>query len=130
MARLPWLVGHTQPGWHARIVPRDTPCIPHPSTDTQVSKGSLVFDPFTGTGSILIAAAHRGAYTLGTDIDMRVLKIGAHAGTGNEGAESANWVQDEGFVCVSRTSGGPPAFPAPSLRAHTRAATRPPFLVV
>ena len=43
----------------------------------QVGRGSLVFDPFVGTGSILVAAAHRGARTLGTDIDMRVLKLGA-----------------------------------------------------
>lgn len=42
----------------------------------QVSRGSLVFDPFVGTGSILVAAAHRGAYTFGADIDMRVIKLG------------------------------------------------------
>ncbi|KAK2076934.1 hypothetical protein QBZ16_005162 [Prototheca wickerhamii] len=42
----------------------------------RVGRGSLVFDPFVGTGSILVAAAHRGARTLGTDIDMRVLKLG------------------------------------------------------
>ncbi len=42
----------------------------------QVRKGYLVFDPFAGTGSILIAAAHLGAYTLGSDIDIRVLRDG------------------------------------------------------
>ena len=42
----------------------------------QIRKGHLVFDPFAGTGSILIAAAHLGAYTLGTDIDIRVLRDG------------------------------------------------------
>lgn len=52
----------------------------------QVGRGSLVFDPFVGTGSILVAAAHRGARTLGTDIDMRVLKLGAcNIGTKNVG---------------------------------------------
>lgn len=45
----------------------------------QVRRGSLVFDPFVGTGSILIAAAARGALTLGADIDMRVIKFGARA---------------------------------------------------
>ena len=40
----------------------------------QVSKGSVVFDPFVGTGSILLSCALRGAYCVGTDIDIRVLK--------------------------------------------------------
>jgi tRNA (guanine10-N2)-methyltransferase len=39
-----------------------------------VKAGSLVFDPFVGTGSILLACALRGAYTVGTDIDIRVLR--------------------------------------------------------
>ncbi|GAB4813919.1 hypothetical protein N2152v2_000965 [Parachlorella kessleri] len=42
----------------------------------KVRKSSLVFDPFVGTGSILVAAAERGALTLGADIDMRILKLG------------------------------------------------------
>lgn len=42
----------------------------------QVRKGSFVFDPFAGTGSILVAAAHFGAITLGADIDIRVLRDG------------------------------------------------------
>ena len=41
-----------------------------------IRKSSLVFDPFVGTGSILVSAAECGAYTLGTDIDMRIIKIG------------------------------------------------------
>ena len=40
----------------------------------QIRKGSMVFDPFVGTGSILLTAALRGAYTFGTDIDLRVLR--------------------------------------------------------
>eukprot|EP01128_Nolandella_sp_AFSM9_P005094 TRINITY_DN2415_c0_g1_i2.p1 TRINITY_DN2415_c0_g1~~TRINITY_DN2415_c0_g1_i2.p1 ORF type:complete len:472 (-),score=51.50 TRINITY_DN2415_c0_g1_i2:264-1652(-) len=40
----------------------------------QVKSGGLVFDPFVGTGSFLISAAAFGAYTLGGDIDIRVLK--------------------------------------------------------
>ena len=38
--------------------------------------GALVFDPFVGTGSILLAAALRGALTMGTDIDVKVLREG------------------------------------------------------
>ena len=40
----------------------------------QVKTGQLVFDPFVGTGSILLSAALRGAYCVGTDIDIRVLR--------------------------------------------------------
>jgi tRNA (guanine10-N2)-methyltransferase len=42
----------------------------------QVRPHSLVLDPYVGTGSILVAAAARGAYTMGTDIDIRVIKRG------------------------------------------------------
>ena len=38
------------------------------------NSGSLVMDPFVGTGSILVAAAHRGAITMGIDIDIRILQ--------------------------------------------------------
>jgi len=34
----------------------------------------IIYDPFTGTGSILVAAAHFGAKTIGSDIDIRVLR--------------------------------------------------------
>lgn len=40
----------------------------------KVQKGSVVFDPFVGTGSILLSCALRGAYCIGSDIDIRVLK--------------------------------------------------------
>lgn len=40
----------------------------------QVKKGSTCFDPFVGTGSILLTCALKGAYCFGTDIDIRVLK--------------------------------------------------------
>jgi len=36
--------------------------------------GSWVFDPFAGTGSILVACAQFGAFCTGTDIDIRVLR--------------------------------------------------------
>ncbi len=42
----------------------------------QVRRGSFVYDPFVGTGSLLVAAAHMGATTLGADIDVRVVRDG------------------------------------------------------
>ncbi|CAO2833139.1 unnamed protein product [Amaranthus hypochondriacus] len=38
--------------------------------------GKLVYDPFVGTGSVLVAAAHFGAMTMGADIDIRVVRDG------------------------------------------------------
>jgi len=40
----------------------------------QVEEGSYVMDPFVGTGSILLSCAIKGAYCIGTDIDLRVLR--------------------------------------------------------
>jgi len=40
----------------------------------KVTTGTTVFDPFVGTGSILLSCALRGAYCFGTDIDIRVLR--------------------------------------------------------
>jgi tRNA (guanine10-N2)-methyltransferase len=40
----------------------------------QVKKGTIAFDPFVGTGSILLSCALRGAFCIGTDIDTRILK--------------------------------------------------------
>lgn len=39
-----------------------------------IQKGDLVFDPFAGTGSLLIPPSHFGAIVFGSDIDIRVLK--------------------------------------------------------
>ncbi|XP_015089057.1 tRNA (guanine(10)-N2)-methyltransferase homolog [Solanum pennellii] len=46
------------------------------ANQAQVKSGKLVYDPFVGTGSILVAAAHYGAVTLGADIDIRVVRDG------------------------------------------------------
>lgn len=59
-----------------------TPASTHPcprpwAAASQVGRGSFVLDPFVGTGSVLVPAAHRGALTLGTDIDIRVIRLGA-----------------------------------------------------
>ena len=39
-----------------------------------IKKGSLVWDPFVGTGSILVSCAHFGAHVVGSDIDPRVIR--------------------------------------------------------
>lgn len=44
------------------------------ANQARVKPGSLVIDPFVGTGSFLVTAAHYGALTIGGDIDIRVLK--------------------------------------------------------
>jgi len=40
----------------------------------QVRAGGIAFDPFVGTGSILLSCAVQGAYCVGTDIDVRILR--------------------------------------------------------
>ncbi|KAJ7370621.1 tRNA methyltransferase 11 [Desmophyllum pertusum] len=39
----------------------------------QVHSGSLVFDPFVGTGSVLVSCSHFGAHVMGSDIDYTLL---------------------------------------------------------
>lgn len=45
-----------------------------------VVPGHLVYDPFCGTGSLLVAAAHCGAHTIGSDMDGRVMRQGTVKG--------------------------------------------------
>lgn len=40
----------------------------------QVLPGKIAYDPFTGTGSFLVAGAFFGAYPLGSDIDVRSIR--------------------------------------------------------
>lgn len=57
------------------------------SRRTQARPGSFVYDPFVGTGSVIIAAAKMGCETLGADIDHRILR-------GRDGADvGANFSQ-------------------------------------
>ncbi len=42
----------------------------------QVRRGHLVYDPFVGTGSLLVGAAALGAATLGADMDIRIVREG------------------------------------------------------
>ena len=38
-----------------------------------VEQGSIVLDPFVGTGGLLIPPASKGAFVFGSDLDIRVL---------------------------------------------------------
>lgn len=40
----------------------------------QIKKNSFCFDPFVGTGSLLLSCGLYGAFCFGTDIDIRILK--------------------------------------------------------
>ena len=53
-----------------------------------VKPGCVAIDPFVGTGSILLSCALRGAYCMGTDIDIRVLR-----GKGDDQTVFANFEQ-------------------------------------
>ncbi|XP_043654665.1 tRNA (guanine(10)-N2)-methyltransferase homolog [Drosophila teissieri] len=43
------------------------------ANQAMVRKGDLVFDPFVGTGSLLVSAAKWGGYVLGADIDYMMV---------------------------------------------------------
>lgn len=51
------------------------------SNMAQVRPGMLVYDPFVGTGSLIIGAAHYGAFVMGGDMDYRIL----------HGKDGKNW---------------------------------------
>ncbi|CAH6720283.1 tRNA (guanine(10)-N2)-methyltransferase [[Candida] jaroonii] len=40
----------------------------------EVGPKKIVYDPFTGTGSFLVAASNYGGLTIGSDIDVRILR--------------------------------------------------------
>lgn len=42
----------------------------------QITPGKIMYDPFVGTGSFLIAGSYMGAFTCGSDIDVRALRGG------------------------------------------------------
>ena len=60
----------------------------------QIRSGTFCFDPFVGTGSILLTCALEGAYCFGTDIDIRVLR-----GKGKDENIYANFKQVQ-VVCA------------------------------
>lgn len=52
---------------------------------------SLIWDPFVGTGSLLLACADRGAFTIGSEIDRRQLTGGVTFDGGRQIKKSCNW---------------------------------------
>lgn len=44
------------------------------ANQAQICKNMVVYDPFCGTASLLVSAAHHGAFVLGSDLDYKVLK--------------------------------------------------------
>ncbi|KAI8466404.1 MAG: tRNA guanosine-2'-O-methyltransferase [Monoraphidium minutum] len=78
-----------------------------------VRPGQVVLDPFCGTGSILLAAAKRGAHVVGGDIDMRVLRLGKANQKTGEAADNFSNFRQYGLT-----------WPAGLLRMD---ASRPPF---
>ena len=43
------------------------------ANQAKVKPGIVTFDPFVGTGSLLIAAAHFGSYVVGGDINANII---------------------------------------------------------
>lgn len=43
------------------------------SNMAHVCKNDIIYDPFVGTGSLLVSAAHFGAYVMGADLDFNLM---------------------------------------------------------
>ncbi|XP_019375860.1 PREDICTED: tRNA (guanine(10)-N2)-methyltransferase homolog [Gavialis gangeticus] len=56
------------------------------ANNAKVKANDVVFDPFVGTGGLLIAAAHFGAYVCGTDIDYNTIH-----GLGKASRKNQKW---------------------------------------
>uniref|UniRef100_A0A3P9LEE7 tRNA (guanine(10)-N(2))-methyltransferase TRMT11 n=1 Tax=Oryzias latipes TaxID=8090 RepID=A0A3P9LEE7_ORYLA len=52
----------------------------------KVKENDLIFDPFVGTGSLLVACSHFGAYVCGTDIDYNTIH-----GKGRSSRKNQKW---------------------------------------
>ncbi|KAK5619121.1 tRNA methyltransferase 11 [Crenichthys baileyi] len=52
----------------------------------KVKENDLVFDPFVGTGSLLVSCSHFGAYVCGTDIDYNTIH-----GKGRSSRKNQKW---------------------------------------
>lgn len=61
-----------------------------------IRTGSLVYDPFVGTGSLLCTAAAFGGLVLGSDIDGR--QIRGTVGVDDRGGGSDEWERDRSLV--------------------------------
>ena len=79
-----------------------TPIRPHlalvAANVAQVRRGALVLDPFAGTGSLLLAAAHLGAVCFGADVDASSF-FGSSAGGDGRGIGAGGTV-GENFRAV------------------------------
>ena len=64
------------------------------TTLATIKRGDLVLDPFAGTGSVLVAAAARGAAVVGADIDVRVIRDGKadKSGVASGGVPHRTWL--------------------------------------
>lgn len=76
------------------------------SSPAQGSGGKIVYDPFVGTGSLLIACAAMGAYVFGSDIDGRMMRGKADKGdrnaeTGITRAAKQYGLQDKFLDCLT-----------------------------
>lgn len=70
-----------------------------------VRPNDLVFDPFVGTGSLLVSAAKFGAYVLGADIDYMMLHAKAKPSRLKQKVREKNesvLANLEQYNCVSR----------------------------
>ncbi|CAK6954339.1 tRNA (guanine(10)-N2)-methyltransferase homolog isoform X1 [Scomber scombrus] len=56
------------------------------TNQAKVKENDLVFDPFVGTGSLLVACSHFGAYVCGTDIDYNTIH-----GKGRSSRKNHKW---------------------------------------
>ena len=43
------------------------------SNMSKVKENQIVFDPFVGSGSLLVSSAHYGAHVIGAELDFNVL---------------------------------------------------------
>ncbi|XP_014781948.1 tRNA (guanine(10)-N2)-methyltransferase homolog [Octopus bimaculoides] len=56
----------------------------------KAAKNKLVFDPFVGTGSLLVACAHFGSYVMGADLDYLLLHGKARPSRHNQKTRDSN----------------------------------------
>lgn len=62
--------------------------------------GKIIYDPFVGTGSLVVAAAALGAYVMGSDIDGRMIR-----GKGKEVKEDPGCWKETGVLRAARQYG-------------------------
>ncbi|KAL9961723.1 hypothetical protein ACROYT_G030723 [Oculina patagonica] len=99
------LIGHGQRSLLKQYSLKTRKFIGNTSMDPQLSflmanqglvrTGSLVFDPFVGTGSVLVSCSHFGAHVIGSDIDYTIIH---GRGKSSRANRKGQWrAQDENF---------------------------------